>query len=267
MFELFRNTLDFVKIDTPNRLVITLPCRVKINGLIFLFIALIAIGGLFRFNFGIFGGIITLIFGGLGVWVTPLFRTVIFDGDNQEILLVTRFLLLRRERRISSQDIRRFYLDYHQEDYTPSVPDLYGYERTKRIWAIYLVLMDGQSTAIVEKTLDHPSGQTAVFFEQLVFWKELTAKISKLMGKTFMQTTSVPGPPHTFVEEIDQIIQRRLDEGKANTQSIRVFSNNDGRLEIIVDGKAYHSINELNDVSTRNLITQAVEEWQNDNEC
>ncbi len=123
---------------------------------------------------------------------------------------------------------------------------------------------------IIERSIAHLSNQSEIYqsevaARQLALWQDVVSKASRMMGKTFLQTSSVPGPPHTFVEEIDQIVQRRLRENGVGSRSVRILSSDDGQLQIIMDGKLYPNLAALNKGNIRNIITQAIEKWQNSN--
>ncbi len=77
----------------------------------------------------------------------------------------------------------------------------------------------------------------------------------------------LPGPvPQTFVDVIDQIVQRRLANlptaEHLGQQSIRLRSHPTGRLEFIVNGTNYREIKDIPDHNVRDLIQAAVEDWQ-----
>jgi hypothetical protein len=72
----------------------------------------------------------------------------------------------------------------------------------------------------------------------------------------------VPGPPHTFVEEIDQIIQDHLRQSSISGRVIHLCTQMDGGLKIVIDGKIYQNFSEITEVTIRDLIQAAVDEWQ-----
>lgn len=75
-------------------------------------------------------------------------------------------------------------------------------------------------------------------------------------------TGSVPSPT-AFIEEIDEILQRKVREATTPpSQPVRVASSEDGMLQIIVGIQTYHSADEVPDLQIRRLIQAAVAEWE-----
>jgi hypothetical protein len=220
MFELFKGTLELVKEDTPNRLVLATPER-----------------------------------------------SVTFDLPRQQVLLLTtRWLFSPKSQTLSFKEIVKIYLDYSQEVYSIAADDYGGgEEHTRHTWTIFLLLRSGQPLTVAQATTDHRSGQTALVATQLAYWENLAAKICTLTGKRLVRTSDVPGPPHTFIEEIDQIIQDHLRQSSLSGRSIHLRSQVDGGLQILVDGKIYQDFSEIAEVTVAGLIQAAVDEWQSRN--
>jgi hypothetical protein len=82
------------------------------------------------------------------------------------------------------------------------------------------------------------------------------------MEKELVRMPSIPGRPHTFVELIDRILQRRLARSQFNGQPIHLRSGKDGNLEIAISNTIYSSLEEIKNKNIRALIQASVDEWQ-----
>lgn len=189
--------------------------------------------------------------------------SVTIDTAQQKIFIMPNRLLFRvgAPRVVSFEEIEQVYLDYWEESYT--IPDEYTPEqRTRRRWAVMLTLKDGQTVTVGEEKSDHRVGQTTVLAQQHARWEELATRVSELVGKPLTHMAEVPGGPHTFVQAIESILQRRLLQSGLNNQSVRIQSGKDLGVEIIVNGKSYAAVEEVEDEIVRNLIQASIHEWQ-----
>jgi hypothetical protein len=191
-------------------------------------------------------------------------RSVTFDLPQQQVFLATnRWIFSRKTQTFSFKEIVKIYLDYSQEVYS-IVPDHYGgaEERIRHTWTIFLLVQNSHSLTVAQATTDHPAEQTVLVATQLAYWENLAAKICTLTSKRLARTATVPGPPHTFVEEIDQIIQDHLRQSSISGRVIHLCTQMDGGLKIVIDGKIYQNFSEITEVTIRDLIQAAVDEWQ-----
>jgi hypothetical protein len=70
-------------------------------------------------------------------------------------------------------------------------------------------------------------------------------------------------PPLNLAGEIDEIVQRRLgDSPLAETTRIVITSDPEGGLVIWVNDQTYHSSDDITDSTVRNLIKDAIKEWE-----
>jgi hypothetical protein len=70
-----------------------------------------------------------------------------------------------------------------------------------------------------------------------------------------------PKPP-SMVEEIDGLVQEMLALSPLKGRDIRLLEQPDHGLQVVVDGEVYNGVNEVRDEGARQLIQQAVAEWQ-----
>jgi hypothetical protein len=196
------------------------------------------------------------------VLLASLHHSVTIDVARQSLTLVSRNLLFVPEVKIVTfEEIEQVYLDYLEKTYTDG--DRRGaQERIERRWSIFLLLRDGQILTVDEETTCHSPGETFNLTWRSRYWENLATRICELTGKTLIRTPSVPGSVHTFVENVDQIIQRRLAQSHLRNRRVHLRSGEDGSLEIVVDGKIYRGVDEVEDKVVRDLIRASVDEWQ-----
>jgi hypothetical protein len=189
-------------------------------------------------------------------------RSVIFDGARQWVTFVSsRLLFFKKVNVVAFDEIDQVCLDYVEETVTGD----YGQtESIERKWVIFLALRDSRTIPVADvATSQYAPGDFAdMMTRQSAYSEDLAAKICELTGKTLVRMPSVPGGLHTFVESVDQILQRRLAQSRLHDRSVHLRSNEDGGLEIIVDGTMYDDLDKVRDQAIRDLIQAALDEWQ-----
>ncbi len=70
-----------------------------------------------------------------------------------------------------------------------------------------------------------------------------------------------------WLEVINGNIQQLLSESSLRDREIELRGLPDLSLEIVVDGKVYKGLDEISDVTVRDLIQAAIDEWQNEAEA
>jgi hypothetical protein len=233
LFGLFGNYSHRVEEDTPDSLVLTSLRWLKISNRIFK----------------------------VGPWLITKSRTI-FNAAGQEVNHTFSYLVGEKQKHISFEDIKTIYLDYGEQVYHQTINEYHSEERVKRQWTIFLALKDEQTVTIANETTDHHAGHTLIASAQLAYWESLAARICAITEKFLVRMPAVPGrAPHTFVEIIDQIVQRRLAQSRISERSINLRSRADGELEIMVDDKIYRNLDEIDDVAVRDLIQASIDEW------
>ena len=156
-------------------------------------------------------------------------------------------------------------MDYWERGYDQTIDEYRSEKRIERQWTIFLALKDGQTVTVANETTDHHAAHTSIVSTQLAYWESLATKICAITEKLLVRMPAVPGhAPHTFIETIDQIVQRRLAQSEMNERSVNLRSHTDGSLEIVVDDKIYRNLDEIDDVTVRDLIQTSIDEWSDE---
>ncbi|MCB0165936.1 MAG: hypothetical protein KDI79_17010 [Anaerolineae bacterium] len=191
-------------------------------------------------------------------------RSIMIDMAQQTLFFTTHFLFFDHQSRFFHFDkIDKVYLDFethlHQGALTPR-------NYTRRQWFIFVTLYDERTVTLVRYRADYPIEQEPNLYNETQVWERLAKKIAAATGKLLITTATVPSrAPRTFVDVIDQIVQRRLnalpDADPLSRQTIRLRSHPSGHMEIMVNGVTHHTLDELNDKQVRQLIQHAIDEW------
>jgi hypothetical protein len=125
-----------------------------------------------------------------------------------------------------------------------------------------LALKGGEIVTVNEETTDHRAGETTVLAQQQVRWMSLAQSVAELVGRPLTLDPAISGPPRTFVQAIDRIVQRRVKQLGPNNLSVNIRGSKDLGVEIVVNGKSYAAVDEVEDESVRSLIQASIYEWQ-----
>jgi hypothetical protein len=194
--------------------------------------------------------------------------SVTIDSVGQKIYFVPHRRLFSEEHAtwwVSFEEIVQVYLNFWEDSFTVEYRDEYSthYEpRIWRRWAIELTLSDGRVVAIGEETTDQRANETKTLDRQHAYWESLAASVSELLGKPLAAMPAVPDSPRTFVQAIDQILQRRLRQSGLHNLSVNIRSGKDEGIEIIVNGKSYAAVDEVEDKAVREVIQASIDEWE-----
>lgn len=262
MFSPSNNPEQLIKEDTPNQLILAGFHKMKIWGLLSLILAVIT--AVATISIGIYwvGGVVALLYLVLGIWLMTGNHTITFDSADQVVYFSTRHWLLKRTTKvIPFSIIDTIYLDYEERDIAE--------ERIRRKWRIFLVLKNQETATVARQQTDYSVDQSPILSKQTTAWEDLATKICTITEKYLIRTPTVPGSaPHTFIDVIDQIIQRRLaalpSTDPLSSRSVQLRSHPTGAMEIIIDGvNKYRELDDVTDPAIRDLIQQAVDEWHN----
>ncbi len=69
--------------------------------------------------------------------------------------------------------------------------------------------------------------------------------------------------PKSIVEQVDEILQKRLARSSYRDRLIRLVDAPGGGVEVLVDAKKYEGVGEVPDPEVRNFIQECVKEWEN----
>jgi hypothetical protein len=70
-------------------------------------------------------------------------------------------------------------------------------------------------------------------------------------------------PPKSIVEQIDEILQKRLVGSYLSNRLIRLVETPSGGVEVNIDGEKYDGVGEVPDLAVRQFIQECVKEWEN----
>jgi hypothetical protein len=200
--------------------------------------------------------------------LTTKSSSVTIDSVRQKIHFAAQRRLYSEERAtwwIPFEDIVQVYLNIWEDSHTVENTDEYSthYEPwIWRRWAIELTLRDGRVVTIGEETSDRRARETEAVARRHAYWATLAASVSELIGKPLAAMPSVQDSPRTFVQAIDEILQRRLRQSGLNDLWVNIRTDKDAGIEIVVNGKSYAAVDEVEDKAVRDLIQASIREWQ-----
>ncbi len=268
MLKWFAPPNQLIKEDTPTRLILTQPHLYKFWGVIALALALISAWAAFSMALNLVGWAVVAFYLGAGLWLMSGERLITIDAGRQLVYQTARhFMFQRRRRAIPFAQIDSIYLDYEEHAYFSPWQIVTPQERLRRRWVIFLALVDKKTVTLARQFGDYPLERAPNLDKQTAAWEALAQKICALTGKLLVRTPSVPGrAPHTFVDVINQIVQRRLANLPAadplHARSVRLRSHPSGAVEFLIDGHSYRQLNDIADPAARLFIRAAIEEWQ-----
>lgn len=260
----FKTPEQLIKAETSDMLVLTRLNRLKVWGGVSLILALVTGAATLFVGLNLIGGLATALYVVLGLILITSHQTITITQSGQQLFFSTRFgPIERRTRVIPFSDIGSVYLDYEEHIY----PDMGHEEQVERKWFIYLVLNNQQTVTLAFYRASYPVLQAPNLTKQTTTWENLAQKICQATDKLLIRTPTVPGRvPRTFVEVIDQLVQRRLAAlpltDSLAKRTIRLRSHPNGALEVVVDGAIYRELHDIKDQLVRNLVQGAVDEWQ-----
>ena len=259
------NPENLITLETAARLELTTAHPFRVWGVLAFVLAIISLIATVWIGIYLIGGAIVLLYLAVGVWLVSGRRVVMIDTQKQQVIFWARYFLMERQTKVTPfETIASVYLDFethaHYSFFRPQT-------LVRRMWRIFFVLNDKQTVTIVRQITDYSIEQSPNLAKQTTQWEELAQKVCTLTGKFLVKTPAVPGrAPHTFVDVVNQIVQRRLEklspDDPLQQRSIYLRSHPNGSLEILIDGEKYRQLSDLPDAAIRNLIQAAVDEWQ-----
>lgn len=255
---------EFVYEETFDSLVIVQPRHLQAQGGFLLLVACVLLLAILFLNFGLAWSFMVFLFGTYGLWLLSRHNSAKFDKQLQQITISTnRFLFSRKTKTIPFAEVKQIWLDVWDKVY----PGRYriGEGKVEQKLTIFLALNNGELVNIVQEIQNLSNPISAMHPDRLTYLQGLGEKIGRLTSKPFLQTSSVPGQPHTFVDQINQLVERRLIQERMQDRSVQIESQAGGELIFIVDGRVYQHLKDIADTSIRELIQAAITEWQEDN--
>ncbi|HRV91744.1 MAG TPA: hypothetical protein P5526_06245 [Anaerolineae bacterium] len=264
MLKPFIRPEQLIKDETSAYLVLDRPNPLYYWGLLSLALAGLTGVATFMLSIGLIGWLVTIVYGGFALMLVTSHCSIIIDLAQQTLFFTNHYLFFEHQTRFFHFDkIDKVYLDFethlHQSTFMPR-------NYTRRQWFIFVTLYDGRTVTLARYRADYPIDQEPNLHNETQVWERLAKKIAAATGKLLITTATVPGrAPRTFVDVIDQIVQRRLnalpDGDPLSRQTIRLRSHPSGHMEIMVNGVTHHTLDELSDAKVRQLIQHAIDEW------
>jgi hypothetical protein len=268
MFNRHSDPDQIVTEDSNEKLVLARLNYLRFWGVVSLALALVSAVGTIMVGLYWLGIPVVLAYLVLGVLLVLSDRTITFDATQGVVIFSTRLAAWDwKTGAVPMARIASIYLDfeeYHDYSawsfYTPR-------EKIVRKWRIFLVLRDRKTVTVVRQVYHYSPDTVENLARQTVRWERLAERLCQVTDKLLVRTPTVPGrAPHTFVDVVNQIVQRRLaglpDADVLKHRSIRLRSHPTGGMEIIVDGVNHRELGEIDDPAVGRFIREAVDEWQ-----
>ncbi|MCB0209060.1 MAG: hypothetical protein KDJ52_07015 [Anaerolineae bacterium] len=255
---------QLIKEETETVLILARPNILRLWGAVALILGIITGAVVFTSGYGLIGWLVTVVYVGFSLLLLTSRRSVSVDITQQTLFFTTHYLFFDHQTRFFHFDkIDKVFLDFesqHQEGIF--VPRMY----TRRKWFIFVTLKDERTVTLVRHYADYPVDQEPNLHNETQLWEKLAKKIAAATGKLLITTATVPSrAPRTFVDVIDQIVQRHLtalpQTDPLSRHTIRLRSHPNGHMEIVVNGEVHHALDELNNENIRQLIQLAIDEW------
>ena len=264
MFNPFIPPKQLIKNETSTQLILARPNALKLWGGFSLILAVVTGVATVMLNAGLLGWLVTIVYAGFSLLLLNSRRTITLDTYQQTLFFTTHYLFFDRQAGFFHFDkIDRVFLDFEtqrqQAVFSPRV-------RTQRKWFIFVTLKDERTVTLVRYWADYPIDQEPNLHNETQQWEKLAKKIAAITDKLLVTTATVPSrAPRTFIDVIDQIIQRRLNtlpqDDPLLQQTVRLRSHPSGHMEIVVNGVTHHGLDDLADDNIRQLIQHAIDEW------
>jgi hypothetical protein len=86
--------------------------------------------------------------------------------------------------------------------------------------------------------------------------------VSEIVIRAVNPKKKVKEKPKSIVEQVDEILQRRLADSPLSDRLIRLVDAPGGGVEVLVDAKKYEGVGDVPDPDVRNFIQECVKEWE-----
>lgn len=87
--------------------------------------------------------------------------------------------------------------------------------------------------------------------------------IMRAIQQRMRTRSTAPDDSHTFVDEIENIVQRRLSLFPALTgRDVHVGLDSDNSVCFVFEGQEYESLDDVPNLTARQLIREAIQEWE-----
>lgn len=127
------------------------------------------------------------------------------------------------------------------------------------------------STSDGEERTPPPTDVEEQFFSLLAEMGQETSRsekpgVIKAIQQRLSPKISEPEKPRTFVDDIDAIVQRRVRLIPAlSARGLQVRADSIGQVLFLFDGQKYQSVDQIPNLTARQLIKDAIQEWDETN--
>jgi hypothetical protein len=116
--------------------------------------------------------------------------------------------------------------------------------------------------------------QSSIFLEQLIATDQspemleddniepVRVNVNEIVSRAVALKSKVKEPPKSIVEQVDEILQKRLASSPFSNRLIRLVDAPDRGVEVQVDTQKYEGVDEVPDLEVRNFIQECVREWE-----
>jgi hypothetical protein len=97
---------------------------------------------------------------------------------------------------------------------------------------------------------------------QADFIEPVRVDVSEIVARAVNPKKKVKEKPKSIVEQVDEILQKRLANSPFRNRLIRLVDAPGGGIEVLVDAKKYEGVDDVPDPEVRNFIQECAKEWE-----
>jgi hypothetical protein len=86
--------------------------------------------------------------------------------------------------------------------------------------------------------------------------------VNEIVTRAVNPKGKIKEKPRSIVEQVDEIVQKRLANSPYKNRLIRLVDAPGGGVEVLVDAKKYEGVGDVPDPEVRNFIQDCVKEWE-----
>jgi hypothetical protein len=94
------------------------------------------------------------------------------------------------------------------------------------------------------------------------FVEPVRVDVNEIVTRAVNPKGKITEKPKSIVEQVDEIVQKRLSNSAYKDRLIRLVDAPGGGVEVLVDAKKYEGVGDVPDPEVRNFIQECVKEWE-----
>jgi hypothetical protein len=94
------------------------------------------------------------------------------------------------------------------------------------------------------------------------FIEPVRVDVNEILTRAVNPKSKVKEKPKSIVEQVDEILQKRLASSPYSNRLIRLVDAPGGGIEVLVDAKKYEGVGDVPDLEVRSFIQECVKEWE-----